>query len=152
MSGFVSYRIEAQGTIADLRAAAAQSRRYAQKGLRRGIKDIAVPRAREFAPHGSTGKYESSMKGAVAGLTGFIVSKDPRAGLFEFGGTRRDVIVPHAAQALSTPQGPRAAVRGPRVYHATHSMRRAAVASAKQIADLTGDAVLEAFALYFPVR
>lgn len=151
MTGFVSYRIEAEGAIADLRAASRKSRQYAQKGLRRGIKDIAVPRARETAPH-NTGKYASSMKGAVAGLTGYIVSKDARAGLLEFGGTRRDVIRPHAAQALNTPQGPRAIVRGPRHYRASHSMVKAAEASAAQIADITGDAVLEAFAIYFPVR
>lgn len=151
MSGFVSYRIEAEGAIQDLRAAAGKSRSQAQKGLRRGIKDIAVPRARARAPH-QTGRYASSMKGAVAGLTGFIVSSDVRAGLLEFGGTRRDVIHAKPDHALSIPRlGFFAAVKGPRTYKATHSMRRAAVASESEIANITRDAVVEAFAVYFPV-
>lgn len=151
MTSFVSYTVDAQGPIQDLRYATKKVSLYAQKGLRRGVKDIAVPRARALAPH-KGGSYAASMRGAVAGLTGYIVSKDPRAGLLNFGGTRHDVVRPRSARALRTPQGPRAALRGPRTYHGTHSMERAAVASASAIAEITQDAVTEAFAAYFEVR
>lgn len=148
----VSYRIEAEGAIQDLRYAQRKVSLHAQKGLRRGVRDIAVPRARSTAPH-QTGKYAAQMRPAVKGLTGFIENRDPRAGLLEFGGVRRDHINPGFGKQAVTP-APGVAVRyvkTPRRYKGQHSIQQAAEASATEIGEITRDAIVEAFATYFPV-
>lgn len=151
MTGFVSYTIDAEGAIEDLRLAQRQVRLFAQKGLRKGVKDIAVPRARSIAPHKS-GDLASSIRSSITGLTGYLESRDPKAGLIEFGGTRRDVINPKSKKAV-TPAGGVAVrrVKSPRTYKGQHKMLRAAEQSADEIADVTERAILDAFAAYFEI-
>jgi hypothetical protein len=148
---FISITIEAEGAIADLRAASRSSTRYAQKGLRKGIKDIAVPRARATVAH-KKGTLAGSIKSSVRGLTGYVVSSLPYAGLIEFGGVRKDAIQPNSKRAVTPAFGVAVAqVTTPRSYRGEHRMQAAATASAAAIADITEQAVLEAFAIYFPV-
>lgn len=151
MTGFVGYTVDATGAIQDLRLAQKKVSLYAQKGLRKGIKDIAVPRARADAPH-KHGVLAGSMRGAIRGLTGYIQSSDPKAALIEFGGTRTDHINPVSKKAVTPAPGVAVAyVKTPRTYQGQHTMQQAADESAAAIADITEQAVIQAFAAYFEI-
>lgn len=152
MSGeFFQYSVHAEGAIDDLKLAQKNVRLYAQRGLRKGIKDIAVPRAKEMVPHHS-GKLAATMKASVTGLTGYLQSNSPYAGLIEFGGVRRDHIDPVVKRAVTPAPGVAVAyVSTPRTYVGKHRMLAAAQASVAEIAAITEQAVLQAFAEYFIV-
>ena len=138
----LTIRIDDKGALAGLRRGRAQINTAARRGLREAVKAETLPIARELAPRKS-GRFAASIRAGAISRGAFIQSRDPRAGLLEYGGTRRDTIRPHAGhRALSIPGvGARGAVHTPRHYKGRHAMSIAADRTAGAVANTAAEYV-----------
>lgn len=143
-------------------AAAQHALAGARKEINRGVKDglaaivdeVALPFAKASAPV-KTGRYRSHIRAKSTATKAFLEvrKKDvPYAGLLNFGGTRRDVIRPKSGRALSTPAGPRGAVRGARRYRASHHLEKVVERTRPQVMAKAQEKVVEALARHVEVR
>ena len=138
----ISYRVDDKAVRAALRDAVKKSGPEIRDGLR-GVADrVAVPKVRRLAP----GSLAGTIHGHATTRSAFVQTRDPRAGLLNFGGTRRDVLKPTGGRkALRLPWGFRAKVKTPRRYKGQHFMERGVQASIGDAIPLLEDAVFDAF-------
>jgi hypothetical protein len=118
-------RVDDARVMAGLKAASRDINQGVKEGLKRGAELHGLPTAKRLAPGH---RIRAALHAGATTRTAYLEVRSrevPFAGLLEFGGTRRDVLLPKSAKAMRTPYGPRAVVRGPRHYRAQHYLRRA---------------------------
>jgi hypothetical protein len=141
----VDLHIDDAHVRAGLKTAQREIGRGVRAGLKRGAEQEGLPRAKLLAPGH---RIRSALRAGATTRTAFIevsLRKAPEAGLLEFGGIVRSLILPKAAKALSTPQGPRAAVRGPRRYRARRYMRRAVEETRPAVERVAGEELVKVY-------
>lgn len=128
-----------------LAAGSRQIKQGVKEGLRRGAEELGLPAARRLAPGH---RIREALRAGATTRTAFIevnLRKAPEAGLLEFGGTVRTVLLPKNAQALKTPFGPRAAVRKPRHYRGRHYLGRAVEETRPAVERVAGEEILRLY-------
>lgn len=137
----ITFDIDTRAVDSAMLQAASAAGVEATKGIRAAAKDVALPIVRQAVAHKLPGKTTAgaTAKGA------YVQQTHPGAAIDEFGGVRRDVIVPKNAKALSTPAGPRAKVSGPRVYKKTLVLTHAAQRAREPMEAPTKKALLDAY-------
>jgi hypothetical protein len=116
--------VDDDAVMAALYAVRKETNQGVKEGLRQGVVRHGLPRSKELSPGGHVA---AALSAGATTRKAYLQMKVVRGdeALHEFGGVRRDVILPKRAQAVMTPHGPRAAVRGPRRYRAQRFMQRA---------------------------
>ncbi len=137
----ITFRADTRQIEAAFAEASANAQREMQRGIREAAKQIALPVVRQEV----TGKLPGVTTAGATAKGGYVRQTHPGAAINEFGGTRRDVIRPINAKALSTPAGPRAKVGGARVYTAKHALQRAAERASPLMEKPMLDAMLTAY-------
>jgi hypothetical protein len=128
-----------------LAAARREINRGVKDGLRQGAEQIGLPAAKRLAPGH---RIREALRAGATTRTAYIeasLRKAPEAGLLEFGGTVRTVLLPKNAEAISTPYGPRAAVRGPRRYRARRYMQRAVKETLPAVEQVAGREIMKVY-------
>jgi hypothetical protein len=143
----VTMKIDTSHTTAALQAAASAAQREAVKGVRKAAKEVALP----IVQREVHGRLPGTTHAGATQNGAYVEQRHPGAAIDEFGGTRSDEILPTNARALSTPAGPRAAVRGKRTYRASHALQRAAQHAAPAMEEPIKKAVLDAYRPYFEI-
>jgi HK97 gp10 family phage protein len=128
----VKFRVEIND--GPLRAAMQATRRELNQevkgALLRAAEDVTLPVAKQLAPV-SSGALRASLIARATTRTVYLTtsltksSGARRVGLLEFGGTRRDVIVPRQRRALAFDGVFAARIATPRTYRAQQFMTRA---------------------------
>jgi hypothetical protein len=142
----VAYHIDVSGPKEALRAAERAARREMRAALREAGEDTVLPVARARAWSVIDNRIVIRSSTRAAWLTTSGPAKYGRiAGLMEFGGTVRTIVRPRTAQALSTPAGPRAAVKRPRHYKPRGILQFAVRSRLGAYEDAVGDRIADRF-------
>lgn len=142
----ISVKIDADRTSDEFKRIRRNARATAGEAAMRAGEKVALPAARRGAPGFIRTTLYVKRRGTSAVLTTRLPGKKARVvGLLEYGGTVRTVIKPKGARALSTPQGPRAAVSGPRTYKGKHFMSDAIHKHRRQIDEAILEETMQAF-------
>lgn len=143
----VGIRVDAGDALDGLKAARRDLNREVKAGLLEAGQKAFVPRVRDRVKHDRTTRAVATSS-VVA-----IERRGPDAGLQEFGGTVRAPIRAKKGSAINTPRGPRAEVRGPRVYRAMEPIRRGIEAGLDRGGlDLIAEAAARPFRKYLEGR
>lgn len=138
--------------MAGLKASRKEINQGIKQGLKQGAERYGLPTAIALAPGR---RIRSGLHAGATTRSAFLEVKTrdaPQAGILEFGGTRRDVLLPKSKQALSTPYGPRVSVRGPRKYKAQRYLKRAVEASLMEVTQEAQRVIGEVFSRYVEVQ
>lgn len=141
----VEVHVDDRKVMAGLKGARREINQSVKAGLREAVEREALPVAKQLAP----GSIRSTLRAGATTRAAYLETKDPRAGLLEFGGTRTDVIEPKAGRrAVSTPYGPRRRVKGPRRYKSQKFMQRTVERTRDDVMEHAKDKVLDTYEKY----
>lgn len=139
----VGVKVDDAQVLAGLKAARRDIDQGVKEGLRRAARIHGLPRAKSLSP---SRRIRAALHAGATTRTAYIELKKrdvPFGPLLEFGGTRRDTLLPRVGKAIMTPAGPRAAVRGHRHYRAQRFMQRAVEQTLPEVLRDAQDAIAE---------
>jgi hypothetical protein len=139
-------KVDAEKTTAEFKQARKELNQKVKTGLIRAGERFAMPEARRRAPKfiASTIVVKSTTRSAY--LTTSLRGKKGRVvGLLEYGGTRKDKIVPTKKKAMTINGGFATTVTAPRTYKGKKFMNTAVEARLPETEEAIKDEVLLAF-------